>query len=145
MSSILCRYPICLLCVSGLSARWVNHRWARDAGGHRGRRHGGLGQGLQTHAHTHTHIHTHVFVYCVYLILNVCWPTVVDVCFRLVIRRDKWATSQKNTYSFQRPTVSWACYSLWQHLTLVHTRHPTRPSLSCTPTASTVTRPVSAQ
>lgn len=69
---------------------------------------------------------------------------VLVVCFRLAIRRDKWATSQKNTSSFLLPTVFSACSSLWQHLTLVHTRHPTQPSLSCTPTASTVTQAVSA-
>lgn len=62
---------------------------------------------------------------------------------RLAIRRDRWATSRRSTCSSPPPTACWACCSLWPHWTPAHTPHPTPPSRSCTPTASTEIRTVS--
>lgn len=126
-------FRLVCLCPAGLSARWVNYWWAGDAGSHRGWRHGGLGQGAQTY----------IDVCCVYFILNLWLNSIFPVCFRLAIKQDRWATCRKNTSSFPPPTVCSACSSLWQRLMLVRTRHPTQQSLSCTPTASTVTQTVS--
>lgn len=67
----------------------------------------------------------------------------VFVYCRLAIRQDRWATSQRNTCSFQPPTASWACSSLWLHSMLDHTPHPIQLSTSYTPTASMETQTVS--
>ena len=155
-----------VMCVSpaGLSARWVNDWWTGDVGGHWGWRHGGLGQGAQTHTQmcivmtlTTTEAYLMGSVWC----HNLLWPPGVQisppmtqwmhftvcVCVfvfsRLAIRQARWATSQRNTYSSRPPTVCWACSSLWLRSMLDRTPRQIPPSQSCTPTASTETQTVS--
>lgn len=137
---------------AGLPAGRVDDWWAGDVRGYRGWRHGGLGQGAQTLTHTFIRVSCMSFMWSVLLkccvlshvsvvifyfyVAYVISQVIVSVCVaRLAIRRDRWATSPRNTCSSPPPTVCWACSSPWQHLMLDRTPRPTQPSRSCTPTA----------